>query len=85
MTVIIEHHHKRIRIDVRRFLHSSLIIALTATLSLLTIDFLRFPECYISTWEYQLKNEVIAGNATSVEYYQTRYVNNGRFLFGEEN
>lgn len=45
------------------------------------IDFIRFPECYLSTWRYQLQNEIKAGNAEMIEYYNNNYIKNGRVLF----
>lgn len=50
-------------------------------LMLLIIDFVRFPECYISTWKYQLENEIKAGDPVAKEYYLDNYVKNGRELF----
>ena len=45
------------------------------------IDFVRFPECYLSTWRYQLKNEIESGNLEMTEYYNNNYIKNGRILF----
>lgn len=45
------------------------------------IDFFRFPDCYLTTWKYQLHNEILSGDAEAIEYYQTNYVDKGRVLF----
>lgn len=45
------------------------IVALVFILSII-IDFFRFPDCYITTWKYQLHNEILSGDAESIEYYQ---------------
>ena len=50
---------------------------------LLTIDFFRFPECYLTTWRYQLKNDILSGNQEMIDYYNNTYVANGRILFDE--
>lgn len=47
----------------------------------LFIDVIRFPECYITTWKYQLKNDIARGDKVAIEYYESRYVANGRTLF----
>lgn len=77
MTIRIKTHHKTVKIDIVRFLRFILILALLTV----TIDFLRFPDCYLNTWRYQLKNEIEAGNKQSIEYYQKHYVDKGRILF----
>ena len=47
------------------------------------IDFLRFPECYITTWKYQMENEIKSGNQEMIDYYNNTYVANDRILFDE--
>lgn len=49
----------------------------------LMIDFVRFPECYLTTWRYQLKNEILSGDQDMIDYYNNTYVANGRILFDE--
>ena len=46
-----------------------------------TIDFIRYPECYISTWKYQLQCDLEAGEEIAIEYYNNTYIANGRELF----
>lgn len=48
---------------------------------ILCIDFIRFPECYLTTWKYQLKNEIAVGNQEMIDYYNRVYVENNRSLF----
>ena len=45
------------------------------------IDFVRFPECYLTTWKYQLKNEIAAGDEEAITYYNNYYVKYNRNLF----
>ena len=47
------------------------------------VDLVRFPECYISTWRYQLKNDINQGNEAAIEYYNSFYVEKGRPLFND--
>lgn len=76
--------HKRLKIDLRRLFVSAITIILTITFLRGTIDFIRFPDKYITIWKYQLQNEINTGDAESIEYYQTNYIDKGVCLFGEK-
>ena len=54
------------------------------SLSLWMVDFARFPDSYLSTWRYQLENDLKQGDEEAIEYYNERYVENGRFLYGDK-
>ena len=58
-------------------------IIFIAAITFFIVDLIRFPECYISTWKYQLKNDIAAGVPEAITYYNTNYVSNGRLLYGE--
>lgn len=58
-----------------------LVIGMLFIFILLYVDFIRFPECYLTTWKYQLKNEIAAGDQTAITYYNTHYVKYNRSLF----
>lgn len=58
-----------------------LLIILFIPLLLGLVDFIRFPEWYISTWKYQLQNDIAAGDELAVAYYENTYLSNGRILF----
>lgn len=58
-----------------------LLIILFIPLLLGLVDFIRFPEWYISTWKYQLQNDIAAGDELAVAYYENTYLANGRILF----
>ena len=47
------------------------------------IDVFRFPECYINTWRYQLKNDIYDNNQSAIELYENVYVKNHRDLFND--
>lgn len=66
-----------------KFISSLLIVALFSIYVALMIDFVRFPECYLSTWRYQLKNDILSGDQEMIDYYNNTYVSNGRILFDE--
>lgn len=67
----------------QNFIASLLVISVFISTGALLIDFCRFPECYLTTWKYQLKNEIDAGDEEMIEYYNNAYVKHGRYLFGE--
>ena len=52
--------------------------------AVLLIGFVRYPEKHLSTWRYQLKCDIERGDEEAIEYYQTNYVANGIYLFGED-
>lgn len=58
-------------------------IIFMAVITFFIIDLIRFPECYISTWKYQLKNDIAVGVPEAMQYYQMNYINKGRPLYGE--
>lgn len=45
------------------------------------VDFIRFPECYISTSRYRLQCDLNANDEQAIEYYNSRYMAHGRELF----
>ena len=49
-----------------------------------TANFFKYPEQYMTTWKYQLKNDLAEGNQEALEYYNDRYVANGKLLFGDK-
>ena len=48
------------------------------------INFCKYPEQYLTTWKYQLENDLSNGNQVAIEYYNNKYVANGKYLFGEK-
>lgn len=49
-----------------------------------TVSFFKYPEQYMTTWKYQLRNDLAKGNQEALEYYNDRYVANGKYLFGDK-
>ena len=64
---------KRTKINLNRLFCSLLILTLLITLSACIIDFMRFPDKYITTWKYQLKNEIASGDQKAIDYYNKHY------------
>lgn len=48
-----------------------------------TVDFIRFPECYLTTWKKQLREDINNGDVEMLEYYERNYKANNRILFEE--
>ena len=51
---------------------------------IVSVDFVRFPECYVKSWRDSLKNEINAGNEKYIEFYNEHYIEQGRELFKED-
>lgn len=49
----------------------------------LMIDFIKYPEYYITTWKYQLKNDILADNKEAINLYEDTYVTNKKDLFSD--
>ena len=75
---------KRIKINLNRLFISLLVLTLIITCIVLYIDFCRMPDKYITTWKYQLKNEIASGDQKAIEYYNNNYTSKGVYLYGEE-
>lgn len=73
--------HKRHKINLNRLFTSLLIITLLILFTACMTDFVRFPDKYITTWKYQLKNEIVSGDAEAIAYYNRVYKSNGINLF----
>ena len=61
------------------------VLVLLVVVPLLTmyVDLCKYPEKYLTTWRYQLHNEIRSGNQESIDYYNRVYVANGIKLFEE--
>lgn len=73
--------HRRIKINLNRLFASLLILTSIITFTAYTIDFMRFPDKYITTWRYQLENDIQNGDTESIAYYNRVYKSNGINLF----
>lgn len=61
---------------------SNLILIVFAVISLIfCLLLIFFPELILTSWRYQMIQEVKAGESEMVEYYETRYLSRGIELF----
>jgi hypothetical protein len=79
-----KHTQKNHKINLNRLFASLLILTLIITCIGLYVDFVRFPNKYITTWKYQLKNEIESGNLQAINYYNKYYISKGVYLYGED-
>ena len=59
----------------------AVILIILSLFTCLIADFIIYPECYITTWKYQFKNEILNGNKDSIDLYENIYVKNNRDVF----
>ena len=79
-----KHTRKSRKINLKRLFASLLVLSLIITFTACITDFMRFPDKYMTTWKYQLHNEIKSGNAESIEYCKTHYTDKGVYLYGED-
>ena len=75
LTYTNKHTQKIRKINLNRFFTSLLILTLIIACMGLYVDFVRFPDKYITTWKYQLKNEIASGDQKAIDYYNRGYAN----------
>lgn len=72
---------KGYKLNKKKFARFICCVLAVVTVGAAAIDFIRFPECYITTWKYQLQLDIERGDEKMIEYYERNYVANGRELF----
>jgi hypothetical protein len=72
---------KKYRFDKTKFAKFIFGAVVGGALLTLAVDCVRFPECYFTTWKYQLEQDIKAGDEDAIRYYEERYIANGRELF----
>lgn len=46
-------------------------------------EFIKYPEYFLTTWKYQLKNEILNSDKNAIILYEDIYVKNNKDLFGD--
>lgn len=68
-------------VNKKKFIKSTatliLSIVLIILLVIMTVQFINYPEKYLSTWRYQLYQDIQAGDQEAIEYYQRNYLDKG--------
>jgi len=60
-----------------------IMILLSLILLVFFVNFVMYPEIYLTTWRYQLYNDLKAGDVQAQEYYQNTYLKKGKILFDD--
>ena len=72
-------------VNKRKFIKSitTLILSIVFTILfiVMTIEFINYPVKYLTTWRYQLHQEVNAGNQEAINYYKTTYLDHNITLW----
>lgn len=76
--------HKSRKINLNRLFSSLLVLSLIIAFTACITVFFRFPDKYITTWKYQLKNEIASGDQKAIDYYNKHYTSKGVYLYGED-
>nr|DAH15374.1 MAG TPA: mature oligodendrocyte transmembrane protein [Caudoviricetes sp.] len=82
LTII--YNNVRLKVNLKKLFKSIFTFALMMFLLSCVVDFMRFPDKYITTWKYQLQNEISQGRTESIDYYKANYTDKGVCLFGED-
>jgi hypothetical protein len=72
---------KKYHINKKKFAKFIISAIILGALTILMIDCIRFPECYFTTWKYQLEQDIRDGDEEAIRYYEEHYIANGRYLF----
>lgn len=56
-------------------------LILIITTAWIAVDFILYPEEYLTTWRYQLKLDIENGEQEAIDYYQKTYLDNGKKLW----
>ena len=78
---------RKLKFDMKKFgTFIAVVLSVIFVLSVVTlaVDFARYPEQYVTTWKYQLKNDLVKGKQEALDYYNETYIANGKYLFGNE-
>ena len=59
----------------------TIFLAFWVFISSMFIDFVKYPECYISTWKCQLETDLKNNDGAAMAYYENTYKKNNRDLF----
>ena len=74
----------KIRINKGRLVLMLAVLSIVLATTNAFVSFAKYPEQYLPTWKYQLKNDLAKGNQEAIQYYNDTYVANGKQLFGDE-
>lgn len=65
----------------RRFVLAIVSIVFSVSALCLCINIIKYPEKYITTWKYQLQQDLKKGDEAAQKYYAENYIKKGEKLF----
>jgi len=74
---------KILKINCKKIITNIITLLLLTVIILITADIIRYTELYLSTWKYQLKNDIAKGDRAAIIYYNSTYISNGKTLFSD--
>ena len=75
---------EKLRINKGKLISRVVMLLVIFLMVRMTVSFAKYPEQYMTTWRYQLENDLKKGNQDAIEYYNDTYVANGKQLFGDK-
>ena len=73
-----------IRIDKGKIISRLLQLCIILFVLNVCCNLIRYPEECLTSWKYQLENDLAKGDQDAVRYYNKTYIANGKQLFGDK-
>ena len=74
----------KFRIRKSEIITALVVVCLCVSTVSATASFFKYPEKYMTTWKYQLENDLAKGKQEAIQYYNDNYIANGKQLFGDK-
>lgn len=74
----------KLRINKGKLISRIAMLVVLLLMAKMSVSFAKYPEQYLTTWRYQLENDLAKGKQDAIEYYNDTYIANGKQLFGDK-
>lgn len=74
----------KLRVNKGKFISRIAMLFVILLMASMSMSFAKYPEQYLTTWKYQLENDLAEGKQEAIEYYNDTYIANGKQLFGDK-
>lgn len=75
---------RKLRVNKGRLVSRILLLCVLLVVVNICVGFVKYPEQYMTTWKYQLENDLVKGKQDAIQYYNDTYIANGKQLFGDK-
>ena len=75
---------RKLRVNKGKLISRLAMLLMILLMANMTVSFAKYPEQYVTTWKYQLENDLAKGKQDAIEYYNDTYIANGKQLFGDK-